>query len=181
MDPEREQFDALRRLLALKRHEVPPPGFFEAFPDRVRARIVAESRAPAAPWWARWVAWPGWRPALAGACAVFAGGLLIWQFGARSGGPVAPAQLPADSAAPAHWAESSLTPATAAGALPGATFSGRPAGSPPWMNPWPDDAAPPGLFAPGAGLRGALTPAAATSHAPAVTVTGLNLSAPPRR
>jgi hypothetical protein len=181
MDPERAQFDDLRRLLALKRHEVPPPGFFEAFPDRVRARILAESRAPAAPWWARWVARPGWRPALAGACAVLAGGLLIWQFGARPGGTVAPTQFPADAAAPARWAESSLTPATASGALPDGSLAGRPAGSPSWMNPWPANAAPPGLFAPGAGLRGALTPAAATSHAPAVTVTGLNLGTPPLR
>ncbi len=179
MDPEREQFDNLRRLLVLKRYEVPPPGFFEAFPDRVRARIVAETRSPARPWWARWVAWPGWRPALSGACAVLAGGLLIWQFGARSGGTVAPA--PTDRATPARWAESSLTPATASGSLPGGSLAGRRAGAPPWMNPWPASAAPPGLFAPGAGLRGALTPAAVTSHAPAVTVTGLNLGTPPLR
>jgi hypothetical protein len=41
MNPESEDFDALRRLLALKRYEQPPPGYFNRFPRDVMARIKA--------------------------------------------------------------------------------------------------------------------------------------------
>ena len=39
-----DEFDALRRLLALKRHEKPPPGFFEDFSARVMSRTDAEEQ-----------------------------------------------------------------------------------------------------------------------------------------
>jgi hypothetical protein len=41
MNPDSENFDSLRQLLALKRHEVPPPGYFNRLPRDIVARIKA--------------------------------------------------------------------------------------------------------------------------------------------
>ena len=43
-------FEALLRLLALKRHEVPPPGYFEDFSSSVIGRIRAAQSARGLPW-----------------------------------------------------------------------------------------------------------------------------------
>lgn len=39
MNPESENFEALRRLMSLKRHEQPPPGYFNRLPGTILARI----------------------------------------------------------------------------------------------------------------------------------------------
>ena len=55
MSENEQDFDALRRLLALKRHEVPPPGYFEDFSVNVVARIRAGEAAARMPWILRFI------------------------------------------------------------------------------------------------------------------------------
>ena len=50
MSENENDFEALRRLLALNRREVPPPGYFEDFSSRVIGRIRAAEAAPQMPW-----------------------------------------------------------------------------------------------------------------------------------
>jgi len=90
MDPDRDNFEQLRRLMALKRHEQPPPGYFHSFSGQVITRIRAANTAPNRSWWARFVGETPWfdrvfggldmKPAFAGAmsfavCGLIAAGL----------------------------------------------------------------------------------------------------------
>ena len=73
-----ENFEQLRRLLALKRHEQPPPGYFHSFSREVIIRIKAGELGEAeAKWWAFDGSWLQWlwnacerRPVLAGGVGV---------------------------------------------------------------------------------------------------------------
>lgn len=83
MHPEQEDFSKLTRLLALKRHEQPPPGYFHNFPRDVVARIRAEESSAAGhdlhniSWLKRfWVSLEN-RPSLAGAFGAAVCGLLL--------------------------------------------------------------------------------------------------------
>ncbi len=53
MQPPDDAEQRLTRLLALKRHEVPPPGFFDQLPARILVNLRAGSEIGDAPWWLR--------------------------------------------------------------------------------------------------------------------------------
>jgi hypothetical protein len=91
MTPDSENFDQLRRLLALKRHEMPPPGYFHGFSREVIVRIKAGDMGGevGSTWWILEGSWLRrvWsifeaRPVLAGGfgvavCGFFVAGALI--------------------------------------------------------------------------------------------------------
>lgn len=45
MDNNAENFDQLRRLLKLKQHEVPPPGYFDRLPREIISELRTQTRA----------------------------------------------------------------------------------------------------------------------------------------
>jgi hypothetical protein len=79
MNENENNFESLRRLLALKRHETPAPGFFENFSSEVTARIragdanrmesVSERLPEVLPWLFRLLSAFEAKPAFAGAFA----------------------------------------------------------------------------------------------------------------
>ena len=72
--------DPLQKLLALKRHEQPPPGYFDRFSAGVQARIEAEERAPRLTRWQQWLAAFDAKPILVGAYGVALAGLVMVGF-----------------------------------------------------------------------------------------------------
>ncbi len=84
MKENEQNFDELKKLLQLKRHEIPPPGYFNNFSDKVVARIKAaeaDHSGPAydrlqshAPWLARFIAMFEAKPSV---IAGFATGLCL--------------------------------------------------------------------------------------------------------
>lgn len=107
MDNNSENFEQLQRLLAIKKHELPPPGYFNRFSGEVIARIREERHASSnalsrlqseAPWLVRlWQALES-KPAFAGAfgaavCALLLGGIFFAEK------PVAPPEFASPVAA----------------------------------------------------------------------------------
>jgi hypothetical protein len=68
------QFEALRKLLALKRHEKPPPGYFNRLPDRITSRL--ECGEGEMGFWEKLFSGFSFRPAFAYAFAAVAFGVL---------------------------------------------------------------------------------------------------------
>ena len=71
-------FDGLKKMLKWKRHEQPPPRFFNEFSGRVLARIEAGETGKKTSWWELLGFEFGLKPALAGATAMLAGGMLVY-------------------------------------------------------------------------------------------------------
>lgn len=119
MNPDSENFDALRRVLALKRHEQPPPGYFDQFSSQVIARIKAgETGEPAsavsrffrgASWWNHVVSALEAKPAVAGAFGAAVCALLISGIVYSENAPT-----PASAGLAEPETGSSLAPATVA-------------------------------------------------------------------
>jgi hypothetical protein len=87
MSPEPDNFEPLSRLLTLKRHEQPPPGYFDGFSRQVIIRLRAGDRGDQArlatrelaevPWLQRFWTLCTTNPALAGAFGVAVCSLLV--------------------------------------------------------------------------------------------------------
>jgi hypothetical protein len=87
MNSEPENFEPLRRLLMVKRHEQPPPGFFDDFSRRVILRIKAGEAGDEAvgighllwktAWLQRFLSALEQKPAVAGAFSLGVCGLLL--------------------------------------------------------------------------------------------------------
>ena len=88
MNENQPNFESLRRLLVLKRHETPPPGYFNNFSRQVIARIRAgEAEGPASlsdqvfgsmPWFIRLLQSLETKPVFAGGFATALCGLLLF-------------------------------------------------------------------------------------------------------
>ncbi|HOX04081.1 MAG TPA: hypothetical protein P5555_06205 [Candidatus Paceibacterota bacterium] len=75
----------LASLLAWKRHEVPPPGYFEDLRGRVLDRLRLDPADAPATFWERWLRGPWFEPVFTGAYTLAACGLLLFGIGyARS-------------------------------------------------------------------------------------------------
>ena len=83
MNPDSKNFDSLQRLLALKRHEQPPPGYFNRFSRDVIARIKAGENGASfeLAFWERLLGLFDVKPVFAGAfgmavCALLVSGVI---------------------------------------------------------------------------------------------------------
>jgi hypothetical protein len=88
-----ENFDQLRKLLALKRYEQPPPGYFNNFSGKVVARIAAADMATDLSWWQKLTLAFDFKPALmcglgVVVCALLSAGVLTSAIGGADQPPV---------------------------------------------------------------------------------------------
>lgn len=94
MNPDSQEFEQLRRLFAIKRHEQPPPGYFNHFSRDVLARIKAGETGEsyqASGWIQKFWALLEAKPIFAGAfgasvCAVLISGILNSEEAGALGG-----------------------------------------------------------------------------------------------
>ena len=161
MEHDDPKMETLRQLLAWKRHEAPPPGFFRDFPDRVLSGVRRDQAQRAVPWWEALWAMLRREPVLAGACALAVGGFYLVGAGLRTPAPVAVqsgwVDFPSQPAKPQHGSVHT------APRLVAAPYETAENGNPSSPSLRPVVSAPPiGLFTPGAGLS--VTPARAPAR-----------------
>ncbi len=119
MNGDADHFESLRRLLALKRHEQPPPGYFQNFSSRVLARIEAGETGEGARVGRTWLQWL-WapieqRPVFAGAfgaavCALLIAGIFNTEEGTATN--TISHQIPPVAFHPPNQTKDSVVPAT---------------------------------------------------------------------
>jgi hypothetical protein len=76
-----EEFGELRKLLAIKKYESPPPGYFHRFSDKVIAQIQADQASNTAPLWRRWLTELVGQPAAVAVYTLLFGGLGMLALG----------------------------------------------------------------------------------------------------
>ncbi len=79
MNSDQENFEALRKLLALKKYEQPPPRYFSELSTRILNRIEREPQT--IPFWERFFPNIGLNPALAYSFGLLACGTLVFGLG----------------------------------------------------------------------------------------------------
>ncbi len=82
MDEKPDNHEELLKLLALKRHEQPPPGFFDRLPGQITDHIRTDQDTRDANWLLRLFPFLEFRPAFAGVyaaglCALLLGGIFV--------------------------------------------------------------------------------------------------------
>ncbi len=121
MKPESNQFSDLRKLLAAKRYEEPPPGYFEDFASTVIARIYATPVPPQRTKWEMLRSCFELKPMWVGAYSVAVCGLLLCSLSLSQMIGLDSASAPVESfqlilppilsqAAVSHWSDNSVEP-----------------------------------------------------------------------
>ncbi|MCI0744726.1 MAG: hypothetical protein L0Y58_04895 [Verrucomicrobia subdivision 3 bacterium] len=121
-----ENFERLQKVLALKRYERPPPGYFNNFSTKVLARIESATAVQPLGWWQRLGLEFDFRPALVCAlgvvvCALLSAGVMT----AVVGGPEQANALNA------------MAPSAFSGPTAGSMFDTAPASTQPVFAPAP--------------------------------------------
>ena len=109
MDAIHDSFLALRRLLALKRHEQPPPGYFDHLNDRVLDRLTVEEDAQPEDWIGALLARLRLRPAMVGVFSFALGAFYLAGLG-YSGRTAREVDVPLGQFQPSGLATRQLSP-----------------------------------------------------------------------
>ena len=109
-----EQFEQIRKLLALKKYEQPPPRYFQEFSSKVIARLQTLPTLRPVTWRQRLGLDFEFQPAMMGACgAVVCGVLLVGVISSSGGSKTATPEFPLAADPSAFFSAPSADPAFA--------------------------------------------------------------------